>query len=152
MAKLLGTGGVQRFRLLNQSWSYEGVDSNGKKIDSKRYEDRVVMVVFYELASPENARLFSSMSALYKVIFGRSVDFICVGIDTGKYSSEAQNIVPAPFQALETDLSSPNSYLTQCPTRRFPYAILINKQGIVDSINVTLSTVKTRIEYLLSTN
>ncbi len=152
LAQLISKNGLDRLALVDQKWKFDGVDSTGNEIVGSRYADRVVMVVYYELGDSKNVDLFAAMSSLRKTIAGRNVDFICVGVDTGIETDSNSDGVPQNFLSILTSQASPDAFLLQCPTRRFPYAVLIGKQGHVDSINVTLSTVRTRIEYLSSSN
>ena len=151
LAESYARNAIKRNSLLGQPWSFQGEDSDGKPITEDRYLDRVIMIVYYEIGDPENTKLFGSMAALYQYLFGKDFDFICIGVDTRRFP-ESGVVVPSQFISVETTFDSPHAFLEQCPTKRLPYAILIDKKGNVDSINVTLSTVKTRIEYLLSNN
>jgi hypothetical protein len=140
-----------RTTLTGQQWDYSNVDTNGKTISSERYQDRVVMVVFYKVGVADNSKLFGSVSNLGKYFYGKTVDILMVGVDSeSDLGQQSVGTPPEQFVSIIEKQNPPGPYLSQCPTHRFPYAMLIDKQGNVDSVNITLSTVITRIEFLLS--
>lgn len=152
LAKTVGEAGLKRNSLLNQPWSFEAVDKIGGSVKSKRFDGRVAMIVFFSSAEEKSKKLLNSLSNLSATMFGKTVDFILVEVKHGEPVVGTQEFENSRWVVLSTTLDDPNNYLKQCPTIRFPYCLLIDKAGKVDSINLTLTSVKTKIENLLSEN
>ncbi len=148
----IGSNGVKRNSLLNQPWSFDGTDKLGVPIDTKRFDGRVVMLMLFAPEDPGAKDLLSSMSNLSTALFGKTVDFVVVEVGEGDAISGMEEFENSRWVVLHTTPDDPNGYFKQCPTIRLPYCILINKDGIVDSINLTMTNIKTKIENLLVEN
>ena len=151
MAKTIGKNGVDRNSLLNDPWDFETTDFFGNEITQEQFSDRVVLIIIFPTELSETANLNQAILGLASSNIGKAIDMILVEItdsNQAPVSSENKQL----WRTIQSSEDSPHKYLTNCPTRRFPYGILIDKNGKVDSINITLSNVKTRIGYLLSRN
>ena len=153
LANQIGNDGIIRNHLVKSKWDFTATDHLGTTIDQKRFEDNVSLIVFFSSEQQQSERILHAVSSLSKALAGRPVQYVFVEVaekTTSNHRLANSKNVKSPI--LLTNLEQPNNYLKQCPTRRFPYLVLIDKNGIVDSINISLSAVLTRIEYLLSKN
>ena len=153
MAKRIGMDGVKRNQLVNSEWKFDETDHLGQTITAERFTDSVTLVVFFSPEQNQAESVVRAVNSLSKALAGRNVQYIFVEVvekETDQHRLSKSKGVKSPI--LLTSQVSPNRYLKQCPTRRLPYLVLIDKNGIVDSINVSLSGVLTRIEHLLSRN
>ena len=150
LAKTIGENGVARNSLIQHKWSFEELDAQGIPIDATRLSGRVTLIAFYVAQDRHSVNFLKAFQSLGTVLTGRDVEFIFVEIDTVSETVTSVDAVDNRWSTLKTSLTAPNRYLQQCPTNRFPYLVLIDKSGNVDSINVSLIEAKTAIEYLLS--
>ncbi len=150
LAKTIGEDGVARNSLIQNKWSFEEIDARGNPIDVNRYSGQVTLVAFYVLQDRHSTAFLTAVQSLGNVLIGRDVEFIFVEIDAGSDTVTLDTASDNRWSTLKTSLTTPNHFLRQCPTNRFPYLVLIDKNGNVDSINVPLIEAKTGIEYLLS--
>ena len=153
LAFRIGREGVARNQLLKRRWDFAETDLDGKQIGSERFADNVTLIVFFSSEQKQATSVLRAVSSLSQGLSGRSVQYIFVEVaekSTDRYQLVNSKNLRSPI--LLTSYESPNNYLKQCPTQRLPYLVLIDKDGIVDSINISLSVVMTRIEYLLSEN
>ncbi len=149
-AKMAGENGIARNSLLNQSWSFEGVDKQGNAIDVQRFANQVTVIVFLSASDPRSAAAFNTLRKLGDALTGREVQWVLVEVGSGKTGPEINSKSVDRWTTMKTSTENPDGYLLQCPTNRFPYVVLVNKQGNVEAINVALSDLKTAVEHLLS--
>ena len=153
LAFRIGREGVARNQLPNRRWDFTETDLEGKPIEAERFADNVCLIVFFSSEQRQATSILRAVSSLSQALAGRNVQFIFVEVaekSSAQYQLANSKNLRSPI--LLTSHESPNNYLKQCPTKRLPYLLLIDKNGIVDSINISLSVVMTRIEYLLSEN
>lgn len=152
LASKIGKAGLQRNSILEKPFLFEGVEKNGNAIDTDRFEDRVVMIAYFSSQDEQSKILLNSLSNVSATMFGKTVDFVLVEVSDGESVVSTEEFDNSRWVVVKTSQENPNSYLQQCPTVRFPYFVLIDKAGNVDSINLTLRTIKTKIDHLLSKN
>ena len=152
LANLYSSNALQRQSIIGQPWSFEGKTFDGKLLDPSIYANRVVLVIFYEVGGAVNDTFLKTVQNFSRYLSSREIDFICVAVDTDD-SPDSANSIPTTANHFTTAVSTmqdPHAFYQQCPTLRFPYALLVNKKGLVETINVSLTTMKTQVEYLLS--
>jgi len=150
LAKKIGEFGLQRNSMLQKPWSFTGTDKLGNSIKTDRFDGRVVMIAYFSSADENSKTLLNSLSNVSASMFGKTVDFVLVEVNDGEAVVGTHEFENSQWVVVKTSHENPNQYLQQCPTLRFPYFVLIDKAGNVDSINLTLRSIKTKIENLLA--
>lgn len=149
LAKKSGENGVARNSLLGRPWDFESKDFFGREITKDQFSNRVVLVIMFTSDMAEQASVSQAIQRMAKSFVGKALDLVLVEVtEVGQTPVSSQN--KQTWRTVQSIKDNPHKYLVNCPTQRFPYGILIDKNGIVDSINISLSNVKTRIGYLLS--
>ena len=150
LAKRVGQAGLQRNSILKKPWSFEGIDKLGNEINTERFNERVVMISYFSSKDEKSKTLLNSLSNVSAALFGKTVDFVLVEVNDGEAVVSTHEFDNSRWVVVKTSHANPNQYLQQCPTLRYPYFVLIDKAGNVDSINLTLRSIKTKIEHLLA--
>lgn len=151
-AEIIGKSGVQRNALIGKKWSFEEVDINERTLRDEQFADQVTLIFFCQVQSRNRRAELEALTRLSRAFQNRDLAIVLVEVDTaadGEVTSQIGATDPRWFQ-LASSWKQPNQYLQQCPIERFPYMILVGRDGTVDSIGLQFTSVKTRIEDLLA--
>ena len=147
-ARSLGVNCVKRNSLLDKPWQFEEIDFRGRSISNDKFHATVSLIVFYPQNPRRTPKFLKMLNSLEKAFQGRNLRIIYVAVVEDSEKDEIDFSVGDKNILLVTSKDKPNKFLQQCPTERLPYFILVNPQGLVDSINVPTNALKTRIESL----
>ena len=148
-AKIIGESCVTRNMLINSRWNFEETDFRGKTINDDSFRESVTLIVIYPQRRGQTPKFLKVMKTLESAFNGRNLRMVYVAVSPESDQGEIDFSVGDKNILLVTDPDSPNKFLQQCPTKRMPYFIIVNREGNVDSINVPIRALKTRIESIL---
>lgn len=141
----IANDGLKRMAALNQPWSFEGVDVNGRKIDVSKFTDKVVVVLFW---SPREDRLaaaqFSLLEQLNLLVGSSGVRFVTVQVE--EIPGKLVEANPAWTNILHKK-ENPSNYSLQCPVNKVPYYLIVDRDGIVKEMHVSYEELKTKIDF-----
>ena len=141
----IANDGLKTMAALNQPWSFEGVDDNGRKIDVSKFTDKVVVVLFW---SPREDRLaaaqFSLLEQLNLLVGSSGVRFVTVQVE--EIPGKLVEANPAWTNILHKK-ENPSNYSLQCPVNKVPYYLIVDRDGIVKEMHVSYEELKTKIDF-----
>ncbi len=157
LAKRLGNSGLTRCQLEGKEWRFNGKLIRDltwqQNLDVDELEGRVVVVIFWSMSDP------NSLTALKK-FHTKAVEFsqkrvVVMAVCVGEKFDETllrliQNYPSYLFvgypEGVDCVPASEISMLKQCPVDRLPFAVVIDGQGRVNSVNVPFDELKTTVE------
>jgi peroxiredoxin len=122
-------------------------DSNENPIDVSRLKNRLVILAFYSPNAPGTSDMFNSLKFTYELIKRTDVQVIAIAVEKAR-SEKFESGFDANWISIESSIDDTSKIFLQCPVTHVPYFVLIDRNGIVDSLNVPVSQLKTRIEAL----
>ncbi len=141
--------GLVRNSLVGTEWDFATTDYFGDSITNDKFQNRIVMLVFYKTQAASSIPFVQTISQLANQFLGQAVDFVMVEVGQADQAPLAsQN--KKQWVTIRSQIDEPHKYLKQCPTKKFPYAVLIDRRGIVKSINFAFDETRTKIEDLLA--
>ena len=147
--KKIGDDCAKRNSLIGSTWQFEESDVQGKNVSNEKFQGSVALIAFYADNAQTSPPFLRMMNSLERAFGGRNLQIVYVAVSDLEQGTTAQPALGHQNVLLKCSKSNPNQFLLQCPTDRFPYFILTDKESKVHSINVPTRELKTRIESLL---
>ena len=147
--KKIGDDCAKRNSLIGSTWQFEESDVQGKNVSNEKFQGSVALIAFYADNAQTSPPFLRMMNSLERAFGGRNLQIVYVAVSDLEQGTTAQPALGHQNVLLKCSKSNPNQFLLQCPTDRFPYFILTDKESKVHSINVPARELKTRIESLL---
>ncbi len=147
LAQEIAQNGLQRAKCLNSKWSFEANDERGRKLESKDFSDKVVLIAYWSPSSNQSNRMFDELNRLHSLLATANIKFVTVRIDDSPGFDAQSN--PA-WTNLRSTPGNPSPYVTQCPVTRVPYYVIIGRDGKAKALNVDFSELKTKADWFLS--
>lgn len=123
--------------------------ADGQPLATEKFQDVPALIVFYSPNDPVNTRLFQDLRELHHLVQASGVRFITISVDESRQGNLDLGFNPA-WDNIASSQKNTSEIFKRCPVSHVPYFALVDRQGELNAINVPLTTLKTRIEALVS--
>jgi len=157
LAKDLGNAGLTRCQLVGKEWQFNGKPIRDltwqQDLDLDQLKGRVVVVIFWSINHPDSLNVIRDFNTKALELSRKRVVVIAVCVDEmfdETFLRLCRNMRGYLFvgypKGVDCVPPSEISMLEQCPVDRLPFAVVIDDQGIVRSVNVPVDELKSTID------
>lgn len=139
--------GLIRNELVGKPIDLNENDSNGNPIDVSRLTNRPVILLFYSPNAPRTSDVFNNLRFTYELIRRTGVQVIAVAVEKANAEKFESGFDPS-WISVDSSIEDTSKIFLQCPVSHVPYFVIIDRNGVVDSLNVPADQLKTKIEAL----
>ncbi len=153
LARKTAENGMTRAGLINRKIDLSGVAFDGTPIDPEFFDQRVVIVLFW---SSQDQTSFQGLNQIYKEtssLRNRGLKILAVSVDTtinGKLKTFMESKPEIVFAVGDPESKVESQIWKQCPSSIVPRVMLVDQNGVVVDINVSVSNVATEAGFLMS--
>ena len=142
--------GLIRNRQVGKPFDFNDVDYLGKPLAVNKFENVPVLLIFYSPNAATSRSAFESLEELYLHTESSRVRFLAISVEEPASKAIGETFINSDWENNASSVKKPSEIFKRCPVLKVPYFALVNKNGVLQSLNVPLSELKTRIEALAS--
>jgi hypothetical protein len=149
-AKRLGQDALSRSNLIGTKWNFEALDADRRQLTDAEFSGKVTIVLFWSPRDSRQSQVINDLNNLHRALSNRGLNVVTVSLVPQSEFTTPLNV--QPNESWWNLISLPDAkspYLVQCPITRIPFFLLVDKKGIVTDINVEMSKLKTKVDWLL---
>ncbi len=139
-----------RLKIGSKAVPLKGRDINGKPIDLSALEGKVVLLFFWGTWKKSCKAVIKELEALYKDYHGKGFEIIAVSLD--RPASDAKAWVEKnriKWFNICDGLGWKSPYVELYGVKQIPFNFLVDKQGKIEGIGLSIKTLKAKLKELL---
>lgn len=143
--------GIIRNNAVGKPFDFSDLNSAGEPVDLIQFSDRPVLLFFYSPNNPNSRQQMKNISSTYDLIARTGIRVVAIAVEesktdniTVKLNREWVNIQSSPPPGRTSEI------LKRCPVTSVPYFAVVNHDGILEKINISVGSIKTIFENMAS--
>ena len=137
-----------RLALVGKPLVLTGQDRAGKPLSTEAQKGKTTLVIFWSASVPSSVKVMQQLVQIYRRYHSRGLEIVSFCVD--KNASQALSIIgnqsPPWLSMYRSQAPSSQQGMDTAGVQQLPYLILLNKEGIVIDVNLSIPKLPNEIE------
>ncbi|MEM9413766.1 MAG: hypothetical protein AAGA30_21840, partial [Planctomycetota bacterium] len=139
--------GLIRNNAVGKPFDLTDIDRNGKQVLPEVFKGQPCLLAFYSPRNANSKKLLQELNVIFQMLKPTGLKLIVIQVEKTPTNVELElnpewvEISNNPLE--ESELSQ---IFKRCPVSHVPYFALIDTKGVLRAINLSMRTIKTRVE------
>ena len=137
-----------RLALVGKPLVLTGQDRSGKPLSTEAQKGKVTLVIFWSASVPSSVKVLQQLVQVYRRYHASGLEIVSFCID--KNASQALSIIgnqPPPWLSMyRSQAPSSQQGIDAAGVQQLPYLILLNKEGVVIDVNLSIQKMPDELE------